>query len=59
MYVKGELVGGLDILKEMVASGEFQAMLPPEDDLNTRLKKLLSTFAETDEIIRFVMHYFQ
>lgn len=43
LYVKGELVGGLDILKEMVASGEFQAMLPPEDDLNTRLKKLVSS----------------
>ncbi|KAF1806946.1 thioredoxin-like protein [Mucor lusitanicus] len=27
IYVKGELVGGLDLLKEMIASGEFQDMV--------------------------------
>jgi glutaredoxin-related protein len=27
LYVKGELVGGLDIVKELVANGEFKAML--------------------------------
>ncbi|KAJ3327514.1 Glutaredoxin 3, partial [Kappamyces sp. JEL0680] len=41
IYVNGELVGGLDILKEMVANGEFQAMIPKEEDLNTRLGKLV------------------
>jgi Grx4 family monothiol glutaredoxin len=29
VYINGELVGGLDIVKELVASGEFQTMLPP------------------------------
>jgi hypothetical protein len=41
IYVNGELVGGLDILKELVASGQFQEMIPKEDDLNTRLSKLI------------------
>jgi Grx4 family monothiol glutaredoxin len=27
IYVKGELIGGLDILKEMVSNGEFQDLL--------------------------------
>lgn len=27
LYVKGELIGGLDIVKEMVASGEFDSTL--------------------------------
>ncbi|KAI8084174.1 glutaredoxin, grx [Gilbertella persicaria] len=27
IYVESELIGGLDVLKEMIASGEFQAML--------------------------------
>ncbi|CAO0799449.1 unnamed protein product [Mucor circinelloides] len=27
IYVKGELVGGLDLLREMIASGEFQEMV--------------------------------
>ncbi|KAJ3376903.1 Glutaredoxin 3 [Entophlyctis sp. JEL0112] len=40
IYVDGELIGGLDILKEMVASGEFQKIAPSEDDLKTRLTKL-------------------
>ncbi|KAI8621660.1 thioredoxin-like protein [Chytriomyces sp. MP71] len=42
IYVGGELIGGLDILKEMVASGEFQKLAPPEDDLPTRLKELIN-----------------
>ncbi|KAI8896539.1 thioredoxin-like protein [Globomyces pollinis-pini] len=42
IYVNGELIGGLDILKELVESGEFQKMIPAEDDLNTILKKLVN-----------------
>ncbi|KAJ3294378.1 Glutaredoxin 3 [Borealophlyctis nickersoniae] len=42
IYINGELVGGLDILKEMVESGEFQKLVPAEPDLNTRLKKLIN-----------------
>ncbi|KAI9145958.1 putative thioredoxin-like 2 variant 1 [Paraphysoderma sedebokerense] len=41
LYINGELVGGLDIVKELVASGEFDTMLPKEEDLNTRLGKLV------------------
>ncbi|RKO86135.1 putative thioredoxin, partial [Blyttiomyces helicus] len=40
IYVNGELIGGLDILKEMIASGEFKKIAPPEDDINARLKSL-------------------
>ncbi|EGF84062.1 hypothetical protein BATDEDRAFT_36431 [Batrachochytrium dendrobatidis JAM81] len=41
IYVNGELIGGLDILKELIEQGEFQNMVPKEDDLNTRLGKLV------------------
>lgn len=27
LYVKGELIGGLDIVKEMLAAGEFESTL--------------------------------
>lgn len=40
VYVKGELVGGLDIIKELEASGELTTTVPIKQagDLNTRLK---------------------
>nr|KAG5698801.1 hypothetical protein BaRGS_032220 [Batillaria attramentaria] len=38
LYVNGELIGGLDILKEMVESGELQSVLPAEEDLDTSAK---------------------
>ncbi|KAJ3417310.1 Glutaredoxin 3 [Chytridiales sp. JEL 0842] len=41
VYIDGELIGGLDIVKEMVASGEFQKLAPPEDELTVRLQKLI------------------
>lgn len=41
VYVNGELMGGLDIIKEMIASGEFQDVLPEEKDLSTRLQELI------------------
>ncbi|KAG2199884.1 hypothetical protein INT46_009824 [Mucor plumbeus] len=41
VYVNGELMGGLDIIKEMIASGEFKEMLPQEKDLSTRLQELI------------------
>ncbi|CAB4383344.1 unnamed protein product [Rhizophagus irregularis] len=40
VYINGELVGGLDIIKELVANGEFKGMIPKEKDLNERLKEL-------------------
>lgn len=39
LYVNGELVGGLDILKEMAASGELKSVLPhplSEEELNAK-----------------------
>ncbi|CAF0709640.1 unnamed protein product [Brachionus calyciflorus] len=44
LYIKGDLIGGLDILKELVASGEFQSMIPSKDDsLNEKLRKIINT----------------
>lgn len=45
LYMNGEFVGGLDIIKEMVESGEFKSMIPEEkveETLNDRLKKLIN-----------------
>ncbi|KAI7867720.1 thioredoxin-like protein [Spinellus fusiger] len=41
VYINGELMGGLDIIKEMIESGEFQEAIPEEKDLNTRLQALI------------------
>ncbi|KAK3816798.1 MAG: putative thioredoxin-like protein [Linnemannia elongata] len=41
VYVKGEFVGGLDVVKELVATGEFQALVPAEKDLKTRMDELI------------------
>jgi len=40
LYIDSELIGGLDIIKEMVESGELESMLPKKVDLETRLKEL-------------------
>merc|ERR1712130_886612 len=40
LYIDGELIGGLDIIKEMVESGELQTMLPKKVSLDSRLKTL-------------------
>lgn len=42
LYLDGELLGGLDILKEMAEGGELQTMLPTKQQLDDRLKKLVS-----------------
>jgi len=42
LYLDGELVGGLDILKEMAEGGELKDMLPTKQQLEDRLKKLSS-----------------
>lgn len=43
VYVSGELVGGLDIVKELIASGEFVEMIP-KDTLKARLTLLTTSF---------------
>jgi len=42
LYVDGEFVGGLDILKEMDASGELEPMLPKKQKLEDKLKALIN-----------------
>ncbi|KAG8435509.1 hypothetical protein GDO86_013442 [Hymenochirus boettgeri] len=41
-YVKGDLVGGLDILKEMESSGELDQICPKTQNLEERLKALIN-----------------
>nr|DBA15000.1 TPA: hypothetical protein GDO54_004267 [Pyxicephalus adspersus] len=42
LYVNGELIGGLDIVKEMEASGELDTMCPKAQSLEDRLKALIN-----------------
>ncbi|NXS33350.1 GLRX3 protein, partial [Pomatostomus ruficeps] len=42
LYVKGELVGGLDIVKELEASGELDTICPKVQKLEDRLKSLIN-----------------
>ncbi len=42
VYINGEFIGGLDIVKEMIANNEFNA--PKDfDELEDRLKKLVNS----------------
>lgn len=43
LYVSGEFVGGLDIVKELAASGELASTLPASTNLNERLQALISS----------------
>ena len=36
LYVNGELLGGVDIVKELVESGEFKDQLPKQESLEDR-----------------------
>ena len=42
LYIDGELIGGLDILKEMHENKELESVLPKKKDLNTTLKSLIN-----------------
>ncbi|OPJ84035.1 glutaredoxin-3 [Patagioenas fasciata monilis] len=42
LYVAGELIGGLDIVKELEASGELDAVCPKAQNLEDRLKNLIN-----------------
>ncbi|NWU41998.1 GLRX3 protein, partial [Hylia prasina] len=42
LYVAGELVGGLDIIKELEASGELDTLCPKAQKLEDRLKSLIN-----------------
>ena len=46
LYIKGKLVGGLDVIQELIEEGEFKAMLPKgssKDELNRKLKGLIES----------------
>lgn len=42
LYAKGELLGGLDIVKELAESGELTSQLPTQASLEDRLQSLVS-----------------
>ncbi|XP_014800705.1 PREDICTED: glutaredoxin-3 [Calidris pugnax] len=42
LYVAGELIGGLDIIKELEASGELDTVCPKAQKLEDRLKTLIN-----------------
>lgn len=42
LFVNGELVGGLDIVKELDESGELKELLPQKENLTDRLKRLVN-----------------
>ncbi|XP_053306408.1 glutaredoxin-3 [Spea bombifrons] len=42
LYVSGELIGGLDIVKELVESGELDKICPKAQNLEDRLKALIN-----------------
>jgi hypothetical protein len=43
VWLDGELLGGLDIMKEMHENGELVTTLPVKQSLNTRLKNLIDS----------------
>lgn len=46
LYINGKLIGGLDVVKELIEENEFQSLLPKnesENDLNERIKKLINS----------------
>ncbi|XP_033633045.1 glutaredoxin-3-like isoform X1 [Asterias rubens] len=43
LYLNGELVGGLDIIKEMNENGDLDGDFPIKQDLNARLKTLVNS----------------
>ena len=42
IYVNGEFIGGLDILEELIKTGEFQNIVPKEESLNEYLQQLIT-----------------
>ncbi|KAL3897717.1 MAG: hypothetical protein SGCHY_003227 [Lobulomycetales sp.] len=43
VYINGDFVGGLDVVKELAETGEFEDMIPGVEDLTSRLKRLTNT----------------
>lgn len=54
LYMKGELIGGIDIVKELVASGEFQSMLPKQDEKTETLEDRIRSLINRDKAMLFM-----
>lgn len=55
LYINGELVGGVDIFKELVASGELKSMLPDaEEDSKVSLEDRLKSLVKREKIMLFM-----
>ena len=55
LYIAGELIGGLDIIKEMVESDTLKDVMPKEESLNDRLK---ASDTSTPPSPSHPLHYF-
>ena len=42
LYIDGDLIGGLDIIKEMLEAGELKDIIPTKVTLEERLKTLVN-----------------
>jgi Grx4 family monothiol glutaredoxin len=51
VYINNELIGGLDIIKELIENGEFDALIPTEDE---SLKKKLESLINSSKVILFM-----
>lgn len=55
LYINGELVGGVDIFKELVASGELKSMLPDaEEDSKVSLEDRLKSLVNREKVMLFM-----
>lgn len=48
LYINGKLIGGVDVVRDMIEEGEFEPLIPPqckkqEESLNDRLKRLIAS----------------
>jgi glutaredoxin-related protein len=51
LFINGEIIGGLDIVKELIDDGEFAGMIPNECKLGDLKAEMESIIAEEDIIL--------
>lgn len=54
LYINGDLVGGLDIIKEMVEEGELDAMLPKPDNTEEKLNERIKSIINQAPVVLFM-----
>ena len=62
LYIDGDLIGGLDIIKEMIEDGELQSMIPTKVQLEDKLKSLINkaplvVFMKGDPEVQSKFHF--